>query len=313
MKPLILTHNDMDGWCAGAIARVLLDAEVRTVQYGTPCPVEDAAGRDVFVLDFSWPADEMAQLAAAAKQLVWVDHHPGPIADEERFHERLGTLHDIADEAGVAFSADCILSLRADRCGAWLTYEHLWGPGDARRPPIVDLVDDHDRWVHAIQDTKPVLAALHALVGDEGPLWKGWGPLLDTSSRYAPKRIRQLVDQGAILLIDRAARVRKAARQAIPMMLDGHSAMMVNAPPDIVSDLGAALCEQPGVTIGWIWSVGVQRGEVRVFHSLRSAPDGPEVNSICARRGGGGHPHAAGWSKALTAGLLRIGIMGGVK
>ena len=295
MNTLILTHNDMDGWCAGAIAlRARPGAEIRTVQHGTPCPVEDARGREVIVLDFSWPPEEMARLAEAAAALIWIDHHPGPIETEPRFHEELERL---AREGGI--SADVFATLRTARCGAWLAWEYFHtGP----RPWIVDLVDDHDRWVHAIEDTKPAIAALHALVGDSGPIWAGWGPLLDDTIDH-----RRFTERGEILLLDRAARVRKAARQAIPVDLDGHRALMVNAPPDIISDLGAALCEQPGVSIGWIWSVGVQRGEARVFHSLRSAATGPNVGEICKRWGGGGHPHAAGWTEALTAGLLRIG------
>lgn len=279
---LILTHNDMDGWLAGAIAlRAHPGAEVRCVQYGTPCPIKDARGRAVCVLDFSWPADQMAELAAAALDLVWIDHHPGPI--EAMIGQRLERAE---------------VRLCADRCGAYLAWEFF---ERLHRPWIVDLVDDHDRWVHAIDDTRPAMAALHALVGQSGPTWAGWSTYMGEGPiDEPPTPVRDhLVGQGQVLLLDRAARVRKAARQAIPVMLDGHSAMMVNAPPDIASDLGAALCEQPGVTIGWIWSVGLQGGQPRVFHSLRSGSDGPDVGEICKRRGGGGHPHAAGWSRPL--------------
>lgn len=66
--PLVIYHaNCWDGFCAAWVARKALGAiEAVPAQYGQPPP--EVADRVVYVLDFSYPRDVMADLATRARR-----------------------------------------------------------------------------------------------------------------------------------------------------------------------------------------------------------------------------------------------------
>jgi len=270
-SPLILTHSDFDGWLAGAIAVAALraigeDPEVRHVTYGDPCPLEDARGRSVYVLDFGWPLPVMRELQEAARCLFWVDHHPASVQAE------------LPQAYGIRAS---------DRCAAWLTWRmfHAWGP----TPAIADAADDHDRWVHALPATRALAAGVEALAHREGALWPGWSQLL-ADDREA---LTRLETQGIALLQAQERRVRHAGHQAVAVKLDGVDALAVNVSTDF-NEVADHLGEQAPVV--WLWTVVVRGGRPQVVNSLRARKGGVDVGELAKRRGGGGHPSAAGWT-----------------
>ena len=293
-KPaLILTHNDMDGWCAGAIARLALlahgepEPEIRHCGYGMTCPVADAVERQVFVLDFSWPLDDMLALHGAAEQLTWIDHHPQPVKDGRRYV-------DAVNERG---DTGAITVLRTDRCGAWLTWEELRDAFIVRQMPfVIELVDDYDRWVHALNETKAFKNGVDALAQGHGAAWSEWEGLLAEHSTHPNSRSGDVIRTGKILLLAQAERVRMVTKNAIPVTIDGIDAMKVNASCDF-NEIADALGHLAPVV--WIWQAIVKDdgGERRpaILNSLRSRKGGVDVGEIAKRRGGGGHPSAAGW------------------
>ena len=204
-KPaLILTHNDMDGWCAGAIARLALlahgepEPEIRHGGYGMTYPVGDAVERQVFVLDFSWPLDDMLALHGAAEQLTWIDHHPQPVKDGRRYV-------DAVNERG---DTGAITVLRTDRCGAWLTWEELRDAFIVRQMPfVIELVDDYDRWVHALNETKAFKNGVDALAQGHGAAWSEWEGLLAEHSTHPNSRSGDVIRTGKILLLAQAERL----------------------------------------------------------------------------------------------------------
>ena len=310
MRPLILTHTDPDGWLAGAIALDELVGsrtpddhlrseapEIRYCTYGMPFLVADVAGREVYVLDFSWPPADMASLALAAGRLVWIDHYPEPVRTHEQVNELIRT-----SEGG----ANATFILDTSRCGAWLTWEFfnqplVPGAPPLPRPLIVDYIDDHDRWQHKLQATKPVIAALKTLCAQERSEWKGWIELLDLDLGQEAACLRWLERTGEILLQAEAERVAAACKRAIRTMIDGHTCLCVNAAGD-ASEIGDAL--DADAEIGWVWWVDVgSSGAPVVRNSLRSRP--VDVGAICKLRGGGGHRLAAGWTGREALDLLR--------
>ena len=76
MKPLVLYHaNCWDGFCAAWIAKKALgDIEAIPVQYGQDPPI-DFCGRDVYILDFSYPRGEMENIIRSSNRVVVLDHH----------------------------------------------------------------------------------------------------------------------------------------------------------------------------------------------------------------------------------------------
>lgn len=81
MKPLVLYHaNCWDGFCAAWVARMALgDIEAVPVNYGTEPP--DVRGRNVYVLDFSYPRAVMRRLLGQAHFVTVLDHHKTAEAD----------------------------------------------------------------------------------------------------------------------------------------------------------------------------------------------------------------------------------------
>lgn len=61
MKRLIIHHFDADGFGAAYAAWTKFgdDAEYLSINYGDPVP--DVAGREVFILDFSFPREVLAE------------------------------------------------------------------------------------------------------------------------------------------------------------------------------------------------------------------------------------------------------------
>jgi hypothetical protein len=81
MKPLVIYHaNCADGFGAAYAAWFKLgdEAEYLPVAYGNDFIAETATplmGREIYILDFSFPREHMEWLFTYAKRVVWLDHH----------------------------------------------------------------------------------------------------------------------------------------------------------------------------------------------------------------------------------------------
>ena len=89
MKPLVIYHaNCADGFGAAFSCWLKLgdDAEYVPMQYGH-APIDSMVGkdRDVYILDFSLPKDQMEHLFRVAKRVVWLDHHASSRSMAEEF------------------------------------------------------------------------------------------------------------------------------------------------------------------------------------------------------------------------------------
>ena len=81
-RPLILYHDHCtDGYGAAFAAWCKFGdaADYVPVKYGDPAP--DVTGREVYVLDFSYPKDVTQQMIDTAKRFVWLDHHASVLAE----------------------------------------------------------------------------------------------------------------------------------------------------------------------------------------------------------------------------------------
>lgn len=84
-KPLVVYHDACtDGFGAAFAAWLKLgeEAQYLPVSYGNDCYIEmlgyaenGIIGREVYVLDFSFPKEDMKHLFANANRVVWLDHH----------------------------------------------------------------------------------------------------------------------------------------------------------------------------------------------------------------------------------------------
>lgn len=132
MKPLVIYHdNCADGFGAAFAAWLKLgdEAEYYADQYGKQDAPwrqdENLDLREIYILDFSYPKEDMDYLFKVAKRVVWLDHH-------KTAFEAYGLTPNKSDETsvGVFGVLECLESkhcihLDNNKSGAMLAWEYF--------------------------------------------------------------------------------------------------------------------------------------------------------------------------------------------
>ncbi len=291
MKPLIIYHdNCADGFGAAWAAYKKFGAdgaEYLPMNYNDPrvsathdkltFPA-DVTGRDIYILDFSFPMEVMGSLNTAcmnAETTMFVrDHHKTHFEmmglDPAQLHTDHGDNYDLILDPN---KSGCVL--------AWELF-HLTEPV----PLMLKLIEDRDLWQWKREGTRDFAAALRS-----EPFTFDW-------FNWADKNFIDMIDTGAAMnkLFDQ----QLADITARPIVIDldlfntEDTGLAVNCTPQFASEAGNRLAEKSG-TYGATWCVG-ERGQV--FVSLRSIGE-YDVSSIAKAYGGGGHRNAAGFKTTL--------------
>lgn len=261
MKRLVLYHGQcLDGFAAAWVAfrRFGGGAEYRAVQYGEPLrwPVD---GRDVVILDFAYPREELLDVQRRAASLLVLDHH---VTAQQ-------------DLAGLDFA-----HFDLERSGCTIAWDTFF-PGEGR-PWLLPYVEDKDLWRWKLPDSEAVTAALQSYSRS----FRTWEKLLK-------KGVEALVVEGRPILRYKNRLIETAASRVKMIELDGHRVPVVTSCV-LQSEIGGRLSkDHPFVAIVF------ETGSRRVW-SLRShEKGGVNVAEIARRRGGGGHPNAAGFIEHL--------------
>lgn len=270
MKPLIIYHGQCpDGFGAAYAAWCKYgdDAEYRPAEHGSypSCAELAVAGRDVYILDFSFPRPQLEEMLALAKSVTVLDHHHSAMMDLTGFP---GAIFDM------------------EKSGARLAWEYFC-PGRAI-PALLACIEDRDLWTWAIPETKDVLAFVDTKPFD----FKVWHEL----ARATPAEWRKYTEFGMEIrgFVDKL--VQLTALGAEPVCLCGIRGHKVNigvAGPMISSEVGDHLYSQNG-TFAMLWRVDKRKLKV----SLRGAK-GTDVSKIAKQFGGGGHIPAAAFVLSL--------------
>jgi hypothetical protein len=314
MKPLVIYHaNCADGFGAAFAAWLVLgdEAEYLPRQYGE-APPPGYADREVYILDFSFPRAEMEDFFRAASRVVWLDHHktafemwcgPGYLDKHEVFRATGGE--------------DGLILLDNNKSGAYLAWEYFH-PG-TEAPMLIRHIDDYDRWVFALDETKPFIKALWSYAPWSFEGWKAY--LLDLPKPYsitdaenwheAELRLLDMYySEGAAILRAHEQNVQAVVKGAVreccltlpPQIffdpVDGKPipeqqlkfGLAANCPPHLTSDVGHELANQSG-TFALCWTINK---DGKCICSLRSNGE-YDVSAIAKAFGGGGHPNAAGF------------------
>jgi oligoribonuclease NrnB/cAMP/cGMP phosphodiesterase (DHH superfamily) len=258
VRPLVIYHAACrDGFCAAWVAWKALgkDADFHAAYYGKePPPV---AGRDVYMIDFSYPRDVLDQMAGAASSLVVLDHHK------------------TAEEAlrGAPYA-----QFDMERSGAGMAWDHFF-PREPR-PWIVDYVEDRDLWRHRLPNGPAINAYIGTLLFD----FDTW----DQTSKMNPIEVAQY---GVPVENKTRQYVTELAKNVRRVTFEGVDVPLVNAPQVDISELLSFVAHGEAFAVGW-W----QRGDGLFQYSLRSRePSDVDVSQIAKRYGGGGHQRAAGF------------------
>jgi uncharacterized protein len=280
--PLVIYHaNCWDGFCAAWVARMALgEIEAVPAYYGVPPP--SVVDREVYVLDFSYPFNVMADMASASRVFTVLDHHKTAeraIADLEAMfitHNMAGRARYSADQSGGRM--------------AWEFFAHIGGWQGMKSPWLVDYTEDRDLWRHALPDSENINAALRSYPLDFA-LWDEFHGTMGQREMF--KREGEAIRRTERQIVQ--THVKNARMELFSLLVGGPSAVddlrvpVVNATV-LFSEIAGELAKgQPFAACYF------DRQDGKRQWSLRSAPDGVDVSEIAKAHGGGGHKHAAGF------------------
>lgn len=258
-KRIVIYHGGCpDGFTAAWVAWCNwgdTDTEYHEAFHGNPPP--DVTGREVWIVDFSYPRDVIERMAKDAESIRILDHHKSA-------QEKLGDLP-------YAF-------FDMSRSGAGIIWDTLGDP--KRRPWIVNYVEDRDLWKFWLPESK----AINAWIDIQEKTFDSWSHLYNEGRAEAAVK-------GDPVLVSIDAYVREMVKEARWISFEGFRIPAVNAPYVHISELVGKLAEEAPFAMGWS-----QIRDGKFIYSLRSrGPDAVNVFEIAQRYGGGGHPNAAGF------------------
>jgi oligoribonuclease NrnB/cAMP/cGMP phosphodiesterase (DHH superfamily) len=268
-EPLVLYHDRCaDGFGAALAAWRFYGGQVECLglSHGQIRNVEELpplAGRAVYVLDFSFGPELLAEIDARVAKLVLLDHHKSAAEQLAGIACRCGALH-----------------FDMGKSGARLAWE-FFHPG-APLPALVRHVEDRDLWAWQYPETAGYVAALDMEPFD----FARWQQIAD----FAPAETAAFVARGQAMDEKFRHLAQDVAGGAQPLLFNGQAGLMVNAPGAFHSLVGELLSRQSG-TFALMWAVG-KDGQVKV--GLRSQR-GYDCSPLAVSMGGGGHAQACGF------------------
>lgn len=267
MEPLLIYHgNCFDGFTAAWLfSKVYPRADFYAAVYGEAPP--DIAGRDVVIVDFSYPEEVMIEIAKAANMLTWLDHHKTAF----EFSPRVGRLCQGA-----------ILDMA--RSGARILYD-FYAMEDPDLFPeaewLVDYVQDRDLWRLELPGTE----AVSAFISAQPMTFKSWDFIAACGVGSVQMRGASIQDYIAMY-------GKKAREHSRVEMIGGYAVPTINLPYMNCSEHIGALAER---FAEWKFAAGYfRRVDGRWQFSLRSRGDF-DVSEVAKQFGGGGHLNAAGF------------------
>lgn len=264
--------------------------------YGEDPPAMDPGSR-VYILDFSYPRETMLALIQEHR-VTLLDHHETALA-------YIGDL------------PECHFDLA--HSGAVIAWKHFAGE-ERPVPDILEYIQDRDLWKWELEQSREVSAALDALPRDfrewdrrfaggerrRGPLVRLPAALrrLARGERAGESPVRKIAAEGAAILRANRQQVNRITANTRFRSIGGYLVPVVNTPV-LISEACERLLElHPDAPFAAAWYQTRERG---AKWSLRSR-DGSDtdVSAVARQLGGGGHPHAAGFTGPDVAEIHRL-------
>jgi oligoribonuclease NrnB/cAMP/cGMP phosphodiesterase (DHH superfamily) len=264
----VIHHRDLDGY-GGAWAfdryfeSVNYGGEITFIsaQYGEPAP--EINGGFVIIVDFSYDREILENWNTRTDGVLLLDHHKSAKSKLEDL-----PYCNFGDRAG------CVMACRFLR-------------PDREIPKFLKYIEDRDLWKWELPYSKEIIRAM-----DSYPLTmktvRSFEFRMGTVENFHDlvsegKAIQRMFD----ILIERAIETKHFINIGV------YKIPAVNTHKYIRSELGEKLAEgQPFAAVYWF------DGE-NIKFSLRSDKNGLDVSEIAAEHGGGGHKHAASFSKSV--------------
>jgi oligoribonuclease NrnB/cAMP/cGMP phosphodiesterase (DHH superfamily) len=292
--PLVIFHaNCTDGYAAAWAAwkKFGNDAEYRAWSYDQAPPSADMlAGRDVFIVDFSFKSSVLYLMAGSARMITLLDHHATAKDDLQHLID-----HPINN---------VFITFDMARSGAALSWDFFHNAGlNGDKPQLIWYVMDRDLWRWDLPHSKEI----NTIISRTPNTFEAFNELafaLDGSQRG------DVVNRGAAMLSYEKALVTslcsKATRLKVIIVenaIDGRSeigVMIANT-----ACLGSEVCHElldknPTATVAATYfdKVDVDGRDGKRVWSLRSRRD-YDCSKLAKAMGGGGHPQACGFTTSI--------------
>lgn len=283
-KPICIYHaRCADGFAAAWAVRKFFADQGKEVDfhpgiYGEAPP--DVAGREVVIVDFSYPRDVLRGMIEQAGATYLIDHHKSAIADIQLM------LNEEKKSSGRLSISRFFTWMRTEESGAMLTWKYLFG--DQLPPLLFDHIQDRDLWQHKLPMTNEIIAALYSYPME----FEVWDQLIDGP-------IKKLEDEGRSILRAHRANVAAftAAANVRTINWGNFPVRIANVPWMYASDVANELAKGHPFAATYYDDAAGRRW------SLRSSRYGADVSLIAKAFGGGGHQHAAGFTQTREEAL----------
>jgi single-stranded DNA-specific DHH superfamily exonuclease len=297
-----------DGICAAWIAATVLGREncelVGLVhqnkdEYSFESLPFDPKNKNIIMLDFSYPAWLMQQIAAVANSFVCLDHH-------EPRQKDIGSINGFSDRVLGIYSPNEV------DCGATLTWKHFHG--EKEEPWFLTAVFARDTGAFGYYDQEcPTLEAIATQISAMREGKKGVDTF-EVFDQLLEMNVFEVQDAGELLLKERndatEIELREAELDTVCIReeiekSDGTTTFIGHVVPllRIQSSFLDKHYSYVGAKLAQAWKksfVVIQTTtEPEVYH-LRSHSSSPfHLGKIAEQHGGGGHQHAAGYNIKL--------------
>ena len=218
MKPLVIYHaNCADGFGAAFAAWLKFGEEVEYVAQSYGMPPEklqsEILGREVYILDFSFPKPVMDAIFTDAQRVVWLDHHKTAFEmyglPLDKRHEEIAD-RDLPEYGFMPYHKSHVSILDNSKSGAMIAWEYFH-PGK-EIPMLIKHIDDYDRWQFKIEGTKEFNKALWSYAPWSFTQWKNFFPLgVPTIVNW---RMEDMYKEGAAILRAHDANVQAVVKGA---------------------------------------------------------------------------------------------------
>lgn len=244
-----------DGFCSAWVAHGSRpSASLIPVKHGKP-PPPVAPADEVYIVDFSYPREQLEAIEASVQSLVVLDHH---------------------STAAESLTGLPYCHFDMARSGAGMTWDHF-NPGTPR-PWLVDYVEDNDLWRHVMPGSKAVAAVLRMTPFELG----AYQALQD-------RGVDDVAAQGELILAYEVSLIRAAKRSVRYINFGGFENVPCVNSLTLQSTIGQSLGKGAPFAIVWYY-----RDDGKVQLSLRSDEGGADVAAVAKQYGGGGHIHSSG-------------------
>lgn len=260
-KIIVLYHGGCrDGFGAAwaAWGKFGARAEYIGVRHGEESLPKKLKGKDVYILDFSYPLSTTKKLLRMAKSLTIIDHH-------------------ISAEKSTKLARKYLYDLK--HSGAVLSWQYFHP--NRKVPALLKHIEDIDIWKLALPNTRELMASLET---HELKFWL-WSKIA-RDWENAKFRKRYLEDGRAILRYQDYL-IKKALEDADEVRFLGHRALAANFTLALNSEIGDAT-RKKGYPLGIVW----QKKGGQIVVGLRSTSK-IDSSKLAAHFGGGGHKKAA--------------------